>query len=170
MYKKEDAAEIAAWLMGHLRMFSSIVQMKAAGSLRRGSEMVGDVDIVISSTEPWMTNRNIVRWLGENGATPLQCGEMKCSVRMPKAKIKGADKGIRVDFLTVKPDAFVPALMHFTGSAGHNIELARRAREDGYTLGMRGLRKTDTGEEVPFGSEYELYELLGMRYVPPERR
>ncbi len=139
-----------------------------AGSLRRGRDTIGDVDILIASdhAEPIMTAfvamDGIARVLGQ-GAT-------KSSVEL--------NSGLQVDVRVLPAYKWGTALQYFTGSQAHNVKIREIARQQGYSLNEDALRPLDEDGNISedereyryFEHEADLYEALGLRWIPPELR
>lgn len=163
-----EATDICDSFLEVLRELPGVKRIASAGSLRRGLETIGDIDILIASDsshresifDAFTGSSNVVEVLGR--------GETKSSVRTVG--------GRQVDLRIVASDAFASALMYFTGSKEHNVILRQRARDRGRALNEYGLFKLDKEGETDFeqpvkaDSEEEIYAVLGFSYIPPERR
>ncbi len=164
----DEATSIAEDIFESLKDLQGVQQIEVAGSLRRAKETIGDIDILIASDEEHIPNLFEVFTTHERVTEILGKGETKSSVR--------TREGRQVDLRIVKPEHFAAALMYFTGSKEHNVVMRSRARERGMSLNEYGLYKlTDSGETnfddaVPFESEQDIYEKLGLNWVPPELR
>ena len=128
----------------------------AAGSVRRRKETTGDIDIVVVSTDREATANAVTEWEVE----VIQRGDRKTSFRRD---------GEEVDLHLVKKEEFGSALQYFTGSKDHNVETRDAAIEEGLKLNEYGVWDGEGGR-VAGGTEEEVYEALGMEYVPPELR
>ncbi len=129
-----------------------------AGSLRRGRETVGDLDIL--STDPGA----IERFLSHPSVHDvLARGETKASARF-------GNEGLQVDVRVVAPESFGAALQYFTGSKEHNVALRQRALKLGFTLNEYGLFTLKDEKRVAGESEEAIYEALGLAWIPPELR
>lgn len=149
------AEAIASWLASQ----ASISQAEVAGSIRRRSETVSDLDIVVASQAPEGAAEAILAIPGIDRV--VSKGTAKISLTL--------QAGMNLDVRIVAPERFAGCLHHFTGSKDHNIALRARAKELGLKLNEYGL--TDSaGVEMIVGSEAELYRLLGLAYIPPELR
>jgi DNA polymerase (family 10) len=162
-----DAAEAqAAKLVDHLRGYDGIEKITPAGSLRRGRETVGDLDILVTGpacgrdAERQKLIEYIIKF------PPLMeiiaRGENKVSFRL-----RG---GMQVDVRLLPPDSFGAAVQYFTGSKAHNVSLRQRALKMGYTLNEYSLARLDNQQIVASKSEEEIYAALGLDYIPPEMR
>jgi len=146
-YAAAVAAELAPFVNG-----------TPAGSLRRGKETVGDLDIL--STDP----AAIERFLSHPGIqSVLAKGDTKASARF------GAE-GLQVDVRVVAAESFGAALQYFTGSKEHNVALRQRALKMGYTLNEYGLFTLDGDRRVAGDSEEGVYAALNLSWIPPELR
>jgi DNA polymerase (family 10) len=135
-----------------------LVNGTAAGSLRRGRETVGDLDIL--STDAGA----IARFLAHPGVHDvLAHGETKASARFGR-------EGLQVDVRVVERESFGAALQYFTGSKEHNVALRQRALKMGLTLNEYGLFTLEGGRRVAGESEEGVYEALGLAFIPPELR
>ena len=156
-------------IIEQLHETEGVIRMEYAGSLRRGRETIGDIDILASTTEP-KTLAEAFTGMDEVEKV-LAAGATKCSVRLKK--------GVQVDLRLVEDDAFGAALAYFTGSKQHNVRLRERAIGQGYRLNEYGLFKDDGEEEAPqtrgvkpvaAKTEADIYKKLGLEVVPPELR
>jgi DNA polymerase (family 10) len=86
-----------------------------------------------------------------------------------KATVLSND-GLRFDLRVVPPESYGNLLQHFTGSADHNVALRERAVKDGLSVSEYSITVVETGEELRFGSESEVYDRLGYAFIPPELR
>lgn len=135
-----------------------LVNGTPAGSLRRGRETVGDLDIL--STDPGA----IDRFLAHPGVHDvLAHGETKASARF-------GSEGLQVDVRVVAPESFGAALQYFTGSKEHNVALRQRALKMGFTLNEYGLFALEGERRVAGETEEGIYEALGLAFIPPELR
>jgi DNA polymerase (family 10) len=135
-----------------------------AGSLRRGRETIGDVDILVTGKK---CGDVIDRFVGFSEVeSVLAHGETKCSVKLKN--------GLQMDLRVVEKQSFGAALQYFTGSKEHNVSLRARAQRMGYTINEYGLFTVDKrGEKatrVAGRTEEEIYKKLKVQFVPPELR
>ena len=154
-----DAAEAAALLLDYLRGACPTVIFDNVGSIRRGAETSGDIDILAtgdgSDVMSTFTGYTLVeRILGQ--------GETKSSVLL--------GGGIQADLRLVVPDSRGAALQYFTGSKSHNIALRDRAISRGFKLNEYGLFRVDDGSVVAGRTEADIYAALGLEEIPPELR
>jgi DNA polymerase (family X) len=169
-----EAYETAAALVADLREQAPDAEISMVGSLRRGCDTCGDLDILAavpdvtvgasrgaSSDDPppslvdAFTGYKLVERV-------LAHGDTKCSVRLWG--------GFQADLRLVPRDSLGAALQYFTGSKAHNIALRDRAIQRGLKLNEYGLYRVDTNEKIAGDDEAGVYEALGLAFVPPELR
>jgi len=162
-----DAAEREAQkIIDHLRDYPGVEKVTPAGSLRRGRETVGDLDILVTGKA--CCNGAALEKLIEHviklpGLMEIIArGENKVSFRLRS--------GMQVDVRLLPPESFGAAMQYFTGSKAHNVALRQRALKMGYTLSEYSLAKLDTEKPVAGKSEEEIYAKLKLDYIPPELR
>ena len=145
---------------------TGIDKVTPAGSLRRGRETVGDLDILVTGkaccddAERQKLIDHIIKLPGLMEI--IARGENKVSFRM-----RG---GMQVDVRLLPPDSFGAAMQYFTGSKAHNVALRQRALKMGYTLSEYSLARLDNEKPVAGKSEEEIYAKLKLDYIPPELR
>ncbi len=160
-----DALQVAEPLLAGLREHPDVIRSSTAGSLRRHREIIGDIDLLVSSKKPahvldfFAQQRGILNVIAK--------GETKASVLL--------QGGIQSDLRVVADAEFPFALMYFTGNKDHNIVMRQRAIDRGLRLNEYGLfrSKTETRDPkllVPCKTEEEIFEKLGLHYIPPEMR
>ncbi|MCE2884172.1 MAG: DNA polymerase/3'-5' exonuclease PolX [Planctomycetaceae bacterium] len=162
-----EAMPLADALVVELGKISGVERVAYAGSLRRGRETIGDLDILASACEPaklmeaFCARADVARVLGH--------GDTKSSVL--------TKSGVQVDLRVVPLDRFGAALMYFTGSKDHNIRMRERAIAQGMRLNEYGLFRAGPEGEVPAGaepvaaaSEDDVYAALGLAWIPPTAR
>jgi DNA polymerase (family X) len=148
---------VAEALAAHIRAVPGVTQVEAAGSFRRRRETVGDLDLVVTGgaahavMEAFVSHPYVAEVLGR--------GETKSSVKL--------GNGLQVDVRHVPPEAYGAALLYFTGSKEHNIELRKIAIEKGMSLNEYALTR---GEVVAGRTEADIYAALGLAWIPPELR
>jgi DNA polymerase (family 10) len=160
-----NALPRAEQLLEELRCHPDVIRCSAAGSLRRNREVIGDIDLIASSKQPtavlnYFTNRPGL-------SSVVARGDTKASVIL--------DGGIQADLRVVSDAEFPFALMYFTGSKEHNIVMRQRAIQRGLRLNEYGLFRSavetrDPALLVAGRTEEEIFEKLGLHYVPPEMR
>ncbi len=166
------AMPLAEELVEDLCAVKGVKQIAYAGSLRRGAETIGDIDILVSTSDSKAAHE---AFAGHEGVQKiLVSGETKSSVRM-----KLGSRQIQVDLRTVNHNAFGAALMYFTGSKEHNVRLRERALKKGLTLNEYGLFPEDDEDTPPqqrgikpvaCDTEEKIYNALDLQWVPPELR
>ncbi|HXY15041.1 MAG TPA: DNA polymerase/3'-5' exonuclease PolX [Terriglobales bacterium] len=162
-----DAAEAqAAKIVEHLRGYAGVEKVTPAGSLRRGRETVGDLDILVTGKpccEAEARQKLIDHIIKLPGLLEIIArGENKVSFRM-----RG---GMQVDVRFLAPESFGAAMQYFTGSKAHNVALRQRALKMGYTLSEYSLARLDDEKAVAGKTEEEIYSKLKLDYIPPELR
>ena len=154
-----DAAEAAALLLSYLRGECPEVLFDNVGSIRRGAETSGDIDILATGHDPHVMSTFTMYKLVER---IIGQGETKSSVRLWG--------GIQADLRLVPEESRGAAMQYFTGSKSHNIALRDRAIARGFKLNEYGLFRVDDGSLVAGKSEAGIYEALGLAEIPPELR
>ena len=153
-----EVMPLARSLTARLLELPQVVDAAPCGSIRRFSETIGDVDIVVA-TESGPTVHEFVVDLPE-AAEVIGSGDTKTSFL--------TREGMQVDVRTVLPDQFGSALVYFTGSKVHNIALRQLAIDKGWLLSEYGL--FDGDDVVASESEDDIYESLGLEFIPPTLR
>lgn len=155
-----DAMRIAQRVINDLSRIEAVNRIAYAGSLRRLSETIGDIDILVVSSQPEVV---IEAFTSLAGVTAIMgSGDTKASIVI--------DDAMQVDLRVVEDAVFGAALLYFTGSKGHNIELRQRALDRGLTLNEYSLSRIDDGAVVAAGTEESIYEALGLPWISPELR
>ncbi len=154
-----EALPMAEAYMEHLRG-SNDMMMSVAGSLRRGKDTVGDIDILVGSDDPAAIMDAFISYPLVDAV--IASGSTKSSVRL-----KG---GMQVDIRAVEPSSYGAAQQYFTGSKEHNVALRRIGVEKGLKLNEYGLFERDSGREVASATEEDVYKALGFPLIPPELR
>jgi DNA polymerase (family 10) len=142
-----------------LRRHSSVLAIEPAGSIRRMKETIGDIDLLVSSSYP-------AEVMEVSAALPmvkevLAKGPTKCSIL--------THNGLQIDLRGITPDKYGSALQYFTGSKDHNIALRTVALKRRWKLSEYGLFDA-RGLRIAGGAEHEIYEALGLDWIPPELR
>jgi DNA polymerase (family 10) len=162
----DDADVLAQKLAAHIAGMPGVERVTPAGSLRRGRETVGDLDVLVTgklSQRVELREAVIDKILAFPGILEvLVRGENKVSFKMRS--------GMQVDVRLLPPESFGAAMQYFTGSKNHNVSLRQRALKMGYTLSEYGLDRLSDGARVAGKTEEEIYETLGLDYIPPELR
>jgi DNA polymerase (family X) len=154
------ALPVGEELAAALREHPAATRVELAGSARRLAETVKDLDIVAASSDPAalaeaftkLTPIDSVSTFGEAGAKVV------------------THSGLSVDLRIVPEEAFGNLLQHFTGSGRHNEALRTEAVRRGLHVSEYGIADEESGGSEAFTTEEEVYERLGMQYVPPELR
>jgi DNA polymerase (family 10) len=158
----EDAArEIREYLLA----FPGIECVTPAGSLRRGRETAGDLDLLV--TGPACAPEHTAAAVEYVSAYPgihniIAKGENKVSFHL--------SNGMQVDVRLLPSESYGAALQYFTGSKAHNVALRQRALKMGYTLSEWALARLDNEQVVARETEEEIYAALGMDWIAPELR
>jgi DNA polymerase (family 10) len=140
-----------------LENLDAVERIAFAGSIRRMRETIGDIDILVASENP---SRVMSAFKALDGITEIiASGDTKSSVIMDDTQ---------VDLRVVRDDSFGSALQYFTGSQLHNIKLRELALKRGLKLNEYGVFKGD--QPVAGRREEEIYEALGLPFIPPELR
>ena len=164
----DEAGAIADLFVRKLADAAGVEQISIAGSLRRASETIGDIDILIAAREE-RTEAIMDRFVSGDGVVEvLGHGPTKSSVR--------TGEGRQVDLRIVEPNHYAAALMYFTGSKDHNVAMRQRARSRDLQLNEYGLyhqneeKQADFTRPLPVDSETIIYRHLNLGYIPPELR
>jgi DNA polymerase (family 10) len=158
---EEEARRISSYLLA----FTGIERVTPAGSLRRGRETVGDLDLL--ATGPACALEQTGPTVEYVAAYPgivdiIVKGENKVSFHV--------SHGLQVDVRLLPSASYGAALQYFTGSKAHNVSLRQRALKMGYTLSEWSLARLDDESVVAGATEEEIYSALGMDWMPPEMR
>ncbi|CAN5469748.1 DNA polymerase/3'-5' exonuclease PolX [soil metagenome] len=155
-----QALPVAGEAAAYLAQLDGVVEVQVCGSLRRFSETIGDIDIVVAADDASSVMAAVVAMPAV--AEVVVSGDTKTSVL--------TDRGLQVDVRVVEPGQFGAATIYFTGSKQHNIELRQRAMAAGLLLNEYGLEESETGTVVAAATEEDVYRALGLAFVPPEIR
>ena len=162
----DTAEELAEKLTEHLLAIPGIEKVTPAGSLRRGRETVGDLDILVTGkgcVEEESRQKLIEHLLRFPGLMDVIAqGENKVSFRHRN--------GMQVDVRLLPPESFGAAMQYFTGSKAHNVALRQRALKMGFTLNEYSLATLEDNQPVARKTEEEIYAKLGLDYIEPELR
>ena len=154
------AYPIAQALVDELMKIKGVVDAQPAGSLRRMRDTVGDLDVLVASADPvsvmdvFVKLPRIHRVLGR--------GDTKASIEF--------NDGLRVQLWVHPPQEFGTALVYATGSKEHNIRLREMALAKNLSLSDHSFKHTKTGKEIFCATEEEVYQTLGLPWIPPELR
>jgi DNA polymerase (family 10) len=149
---------VAEEIIAHLKASAPVRRLSAAGSIRRHSDTVKDIDILCTSSHPEKTMDVFTSM--DSVSDVLMRGTTRSSVTLTD--------GVQVDLRVVEEASFGSALSYFTGSRAHNIRLREIAVKRGLKLNEYGLFKGS--KRIAGGREEEIYEVLGLPFIPPELR
>lgn len=153
---------LAEELTGYLAQVPGVEQVAPAGSLRRGKETVGDLDLLVTgSAAPAAVLDRFVAHPGVREV--LGRGDNKASARF-------GPQGLQVDVRALPRESFGAALQYFTGSKEHNVAIRTRAVRMGLKLNEYGLFRADTEQLVASETEEQVYAALELKWIPPEMR
>ena len=143
-----------------LRELGDVEECEIAGSLRRFTETAKDIDLVVATRRPAAVGDALAasEWVAEvesRGDAKLTCI---------------AHDGTRVELRMIEPEVFGNLLQHLTGSKHHNVALREAAVRAGLKVSEYGIEQVETGEVLHCREEAEVYERLGMDWIPPELR
>jgi len=155
-----NALPMAQEMVARLERSPAVVRAAYAGSVRRYRDTIGDVDLLVASERPDDVMDAFRKLPGVRNAKAE--GPTKCSVV--------TTRGMQVDLRVIEPDVFGAALQYFTGSAAHNVKVRQHAVRAGLKLSEYGLFDAATDERLAAATEEEVYERLGMQWVPPSMR
>lgn len=155
-------------LIAHIKKAGeAVASVTPAGSLRRGKETVGDLDLLVTLGAGHTSRTKVDALAGHILKFPdieqtLARGENKVSFRL--------QDGMQVDVRLLEQENFGAALLYFTGSKEHNVALRGRANDLGFTLNEYSLATLKGEKRVAGASEEEIYAKLKLDFVPPELR
>jgi DNA polymerase (family 10) len=164
-FRIDEAEEAAERIGAYLLAFAGIEKVTPAGSLRRGRETAGDLDLLVTGAAcaPEHTAAAVEYVAAYPGIHDIIAkGENKVSFHL--------SSGLQVDVRLLPTASYGAALQYFTGSKAHNVALRQRALKMGYTLSEWALARLDDDSTVAAATEQEIYAALGMDWMPPEMR
>lgn len=154
-----EAMGTAQPLVEGLKKIKGVKRVEIAGSLRRKLETIGDIDLLVASSDP----EPVMKWFAEQGSATLAKGETKASIRL--------QSGMQADLRIVPESQFGFALCYFTGSKEHNIKIRQRSLKRGWSLSEYGLEPVKgKGKRFEAKTEEAVYKALGLPYIEPELR
>jgi DNA polymerase (family X) len=164
-FRIDEAEDAAERLTQYLMAFNGIERVSPAGSLRRGRETAGDLDLLV--TGPACAQEQTDAAVQYVSAYPgihdmIAQGENKVSFHL--------GNGLQVDVRLLPSNCYGAALQYFTGSKAHNVVLRQRALKMGYTLNEWALSRLEDESVVASATEEEIYAALEMDWMPPEMR
>jgi DNA polymerase (family X) len=154
------AIPVAEQILAALRAHPAAERVEVAGSLRRMAETVKDLDVIATASDPAALSATL---------TELPVVEAVHAAGEAGARVD-THLGMRVDMKVVEPDQFGNVLQHFTGSKAHNVALRESAVRRGLHVSEYGILDDADGETTRCATEEEVYERLGMLWIPPELR
>jgi DNA polymerase (family 10) len=154
------ATDLAEEMLDELRSERAVRKATYCGSLRRMRETIGDIDLLVASDRPEkvMDAFTSMRYVQEVRAR----GSTKSTVL--------TTKGLQVDLRVVEPKVWGAALQYFTGSKAHNVRVREIAVRKGMKLSEYGLFRAKSGKLIVAETEEEVYERLGLPWIPPTLR
>ena len=164
-YRIDVAEEAAQRISAYLLAFEGIERVTPAGSLRRGRETAGDLDLLVTgpACAPEHTEAAVEYVAAYPGIHNIIAkGENKVSFHL--------GNGLQVDVRLLPSASYGAALQYFTGSKAHNVALRQRALKMGYTLSEWALARLDDESVVAAATEEQIYAALGMDWMPAELR
>jgi len=151
------ALPLAERIVARLKEVPGVTFAGYCGSLRRFSETIGDIDVVVASTDANAVMETVVAMPVVDRV--LVRGDTKTSVI--------TRRGTQVDVRVVQQDQLGAAMLYFTGSKAHNVKLRMKAIARGWTLNEYALTEVATGKVIAQKTEEEIYAALGMAFIPP---
>lgn len=151
---------LAEEILEYLKTVEGVENLQVAGSLRRGRDTVGDIDVLATSSSPerameaFLEMPSVQEVLGK--------GPTKASVIVKET--------VQVDFRIVDSRSFGTLIQYFTGSKDHNVKLRNLALTRGYSLSEYSLTRLSDGKELFLDREEDVYTVLGLPWIPPELR
>lgn len=155
-----QAMAVASEVEAYLRGGPPLARLCRAGSVRRAEPTVGDVDLVCTSDEADATIGRFTAW--ERACAVLAEGSTKASIWL--------EDGLQIDLRVLPDHLYGNLLQHFTGSREHNIQLREHALRKGLRVSENGILDLASGAVTTCENEAQVYETLGLQYVPPELR
>ncbi len=154
------ALGLAEQVAGALRAVEGVHQVEIAGSARRLTDSVKDIDLIATADEPAklvaaLADLDLIQSAGTPGDNAIKAV---------------THTGMKIDLQVVEPDQFGNVLQHLTGSKAHNVQLREAAVRKGFHVSQYGIVDDNTGRTVRCATEEEVYATLGYAYVPPELR
>ena len=154
------AIQTADEIVTALRAHPAADRVEVAGSLRRMTDSVKDVDIIATSSDPKALGAALAEL--EVVESVSQSGDAGARV--------STHTGVKIDLKVVEPDQFGNVMQHFTGSKAHNVALREQAVRRGLHVSEYGILDDATGETLRCATEEEVYAALGLPWIPPELR
>ena len=159
----KEAQHIADNLLQSVKSIDGVLKATIAGSIRRKKDTIGDIDIVITADErKW---KKII-----TAITQLPQAKKVIAAGKTRASLVLKTKQVQADIRVVHEDEYGAALFYFTGSKDHNIQLRSLAKQRGWKVNEYGVFDNKTGKKLAGKTEEEIYDLFGIRFIPPEKR
>jgi DNA polymerase (family X) len=153
--------KVADELIAYLGETAGLDRLTPAGSLRRGKETIGDLDLLVTGAgapaalDRFLKHPKVTEVLGGGGN---------------KGSVRFGLEGLQVDLRALPAESYGAAMQYFTGSKEHNVVLRTRALKQGLTLNEYGLTRIADNVRVAGVTEEEIYRTLGLEWIPPEMR
>jgi DNA polymerase (family 10) len=147
-------------MLSYMRDCEAVRRVEMAGSARRRKETVGDLDVLVSSTDSETVTAHFV------SMPPIE----RVLAQGPTKSTVVLKNMLQVDLRVIPPESYGAALQYFTGSKEHNVKLRTISVKAGFKLNEYGLFRRHNDELVEAEDEARIYEALGMRWMPPELR
>lgn len=158
-----SALGIADRIVAEMKQMREVRQIEVAGSIRRGKETIGDIDILIACSPSH--RRKVIQ-----GFTLLSDRKLVLAKGETRASILIKDRNRQVDLRVINEQEWGAALLYFTGSKEHNVYLRSIARERGLKINEYGVFNMEDGKRIAGKTEKDIYQLFGYQYIPPEMR
>lgn len=166
-----EADQYVRSLIEYMQDAPGLERLQVAGSYRRRRETVGDIDILaISEGDPERIMEHFTAY--PSSAETLASGDTRGTIRL--------ESGLDVDLRILEPKSFGAALVYFTGSKAHNVHLRQLAQDRGLRISEYGVFEVEgegeaegdpwSGEWITGKTEEEVYEQVGLPWIPPELR
>ena len=155
-----EADDIASRLRAHMKKCKQVRQLEFAGSYRRGKETVGDLDMLVTSSDGEKVMDHFEKF--EGFGSIIVRGETKMSVRL--------ENEFQIDLRVVPDESFGAALQYFTGSKEHNVILRGKAKQNGLKINEWGVYRLEDDEWIAGKSEADVYATLDLPVFDPETR
>jgi len=160
----QEAKKIGKELLGAINKIEGVEKSLLAGSIRRKQTSIGDIDILIQVS---LANRK--KMIRQLIALPMVKKVMSTGITK-LSLIVNAKKEVHVDIRIVDETEYGAAMLYFTGSKAHNIKLRALAKTKGYKINEYGIFYISSGEKLPCYTEEEIYRVLQINFIPPEKR
>jgi DNA polymerase (family X) len=154
------ALGLSEQIAGALRSMDGVDKVEIAGSARRLTDSVKDIDLIATAADPKalcgaLAELDLIESAGTPGDNALRAV---------------THTGMKIDLQVVEPDQFGNVLQHLTGSKAHNVQLREAAVRKGFHVSQYGIVDDSTGETIRCATEEQVYATLGYAWIPPELR